>query len=231
VAVEVNAKGFDFFGVAPGRGFDGFGAGVFEDAEGDGDGVALLLIALEEELHIALPQAHIGNFDAGIVLLFFAEDANGGGAVGEFGGIGFGGVEVLEEFEDFTGGEGGGGGGEADNARLVDIVDEGAKVLIGAGVLFATEPALVAAVAPMGEVLALNGLAIELGGEDGFDGWKVVKPSQDIPLALAIEEALIELLAEVVREAGDFANEGAVGAIIDRVWFGHGGEEVWVGHN
>jgi hypothetical protein len=37
MAVEVNAEGLDFFGVAPGRGFDGFGTGVFEDAEGDGE--------------------------------------------------------------------------------------------------------------------------------------------------------------------------------------------------
>lgn len=72
----------------------------------------------------------------------------------------------------------------------------------------AFEPVLVAAPAPVGEVLRRDEFAVELGSH-GFDnGWKAIQPGQNIGGWLTIEEALVKLFADVVGEARDFAATG-----------------------
>jgi hypothetical protein len=56
----------------------------------------------------------------------------------------------------------------------------------------------------------IDGEAGELGGEDFFNSGKLVKPGKDFSAAQAIEEALVELLANVVGEAGNFAEKAAL---------------------
>lgn len=72
------------------------------------------------------------------------------------------------------------------------------------------EPALVAALTPVGEVLVSDGNAIEVPGEDCFDEGKFVKPWKDFRRRVAIFDAAVELVAEVFGKAGDFAGEGVL---------------------
>ena len=214
MAKEMNAEGFNFFGVVPGRAFDGCGAGIAQDAQGDGDGVTLLFIFFEKEGHIALAKAVLGDFDAGVVLFFFTNDGNGGGAFGKVVRIGFGGIENLEELEDFCGSQGGGGRGEAIHAGLGDVGDELAKVFDGADILLLTKPTLIAIGPPVGEVLALNGFAVEVGGKDFPDRGEFVKPSEGFRIFFSIKDALVDLFAEFAGEPGDFAELRVVVVVV-----------------
>ena len=67
------------------------------------------------------------------------------------------------------------------------------------------EPVEKAAVVPFGEVLGADGDAVEVFGEDGLDFREGVEPLDEVHAGFAVVEALVELVAEVVREAGDFA--------------------------
>jgi hypothetical protein len=73
------------------------------------------------------------------------------------------------------------------------------------------EPAPEAAGAPVGEVLALDGFAAELGGEDFADNGKLVEPGKDLGIFVAIKEAIVELFAEFAGKTGDLAPEGVLG--------------------
>ena len=203
------AEQFDFLGITGGRGFDLFGAGIAEETEADGGFVALLFIALKDEGEVVLAEALLREGDAIVVVLAFAEGGSGGRQFEEFIGIGVFNVNGVEEFEDFAGGNAGGGRGEAgDAARGGDIGGVAGEFPDGDEVLLLAEPAVVAGAAPMGEVVAVDGGALELGGEDFFDGRKVVEPGEDIRTALAVMEALVELFADFDGEAGDLAIEG-----------------------
>jgi hypothetical protein len=79
------------------------------------------------------------------------------------------------------------------------------------------EPAVIAAVTPVGEVFVIHGNARKLGGEDFFDPGKVIQPGNGLATALAIEKAQVELLAKLLGETGDFAEEGALGAVVVRI--------------
>ena len=85
------------------------------------------------------------------------------------------------------------------------------------------EPMLEAANAPVREVLGGDGLAGELGREDFLYGGEAVEPGKDGGGGLAIEEALVELVAEVVGEAGDFAASGGPPWCMAEIFFKHAG--------
>ena len=67
------------------------------------------------------------------------------------------------------------------------------------------EPVEEAAIVPFGEVLGADGDAGEVFGEDGLDFGEGVKPFDEVHAGFTFVEAEVELVAEVMREAGDFA--------------------------
>jgi len=67
------------------------------------------------------------------------------------------------------------------------------------------EPVEEAAVVPFREVLGADGDAVEMFGEEGLDFGEGVEPLDEIHAGFAIVEALVELVAELVGETGDFA--------------------------
>ena len=67
------------------------------------------------------------------------------------------------------------------------------------------EPVEEAAVVPFGEVLGADGDAVEMFGEEGLDFGEGVEPLDEFHAGCAAVEALVELVAELVRETGDFA--------------------------
>ena len=54
---------------------------------------------------------------------------------------------------------------------------------------------------------------MELGGKDLFDGGEFVEPGEDLGGRLVIEEALVEFLADIMRDTGNFAGEGVLGVV------------------
>jgi hypothetical protein len=68
------------------------------------------------------------------------------------------------------------------------------------------EPVAVAALFPFGEVLFGDGAAVEFGGEDGFDFGERVEPGEDGFGGDTVVEFEVELFADGVGEAGDFAD-------------------------
>ena len=67
------------------------------------------------------------------------------------------------------------------------------------------EPVEEAAIVPFGEVLGANRDAGEMLGEEGLDFGEGVEPLNEFHAGFAVVEALVELVAELVRETGDFA--------------------------
>ena len=67
------------------------------------------------------------------------------------------------------------------------------------------EPVEETAVVPFREVLGADGDAVEMFGEEGLDFGEGVEPLDEIHAGFAIVEALVELVAELVGETGDFA--------------------------
>ena len=67
------------------------------------------------------------------------------------------------------------------------------------------EPVEEAAVVPFGEVLRADGDAVEVFGEEGLDFGEAVQPLDEVHAGFAVVEALVELVAKLVGEAGDFA--------------------------
>ena len=68
------------------------------------------------------------------------------------------------------------------------------------------EPIAEAALFPFGEVLFGDGTVIEIDSEDGFDFGERVEPGEDGFGGEAVVEFEIELFAEGMREASDFAD-------------------------
>lgn len=56
-----------------------------------------------------------------------------------------------------------------------------------------------------------DGSAAELSGENFFDGREFVEPGQNFGDGPAVEEMLVELLADVVGQTSDLADERAAG--------------------
>ena len=88
VAVDGEADEFDLCGMADGGVIGSFGPGIAEDTEGNGDDVALLLVADEDEAALALAEAFMGDIEADGVLFAFEQIGGGGGEVDEFFGRG-----------------------------------------------------------------------------------------------------------------------------------------------
>lgn len=165
-----------------------------------------------------MPQTLTGNFEAVVVLFHLEENGSGSGAFYKVVGVGFGGIGGVEVFDEFAGGNGSSGGGEVARASPREPVGVVGKVFGGNDVLFLIKPTLVAALTPVGHVLFGDGLALEFGGEDFFDDGEFVEPGEDFGVALTIEDAPVDLFAEVAGEAGDLAGEGVVGTVVVMVW-------------
>ena len=115
------------------------------------------------------------------------------------------------EFDEFGSKEGGEVVGEALMAGLFGEVLGSFDELPGEGEgLLLAQPVLMAAVAPFGEVLGGDGAAIEVFEEDGFDVLEFMEPSEDFGGGFAIDEALVEFVADGFGEAGDFAGSGCI---------------------
>ena len=99
--------------------------------------------------------------------------------------------------------------GEFVGARLGEVgMAIGVFVLEGAEeieCLLAGEPFAEAALPPFGEVLFKERTAVEVFGEDGAGFGQGVEPVENFMGGMAVAEALIELFADGVREAGDFS--------------------------
>ena len=98
----------------------------------------------------------------------------------------------------------GAGFGEGLVAEGVFILEAGEE---GEGVL-AEEPVAVATEAPLGEVCGGDGAAVEVGGEEGLDFGEGIEPVEEGWGQFAVVEAVVELFADGVGEAGDFAGAG-----------------------
>ena len=68
------------------------------------------------------------------------------------------------------------------------------------------QPVAVAALFPFGEVLFSDGAIVEVGSEDDFDFGERVEPGEDGFGGEAVVEFEVELLADGVRQATDFAD-------------------------
>jgi hypothetical protein len=78
------------------------------------------------------------------------------------------------------------------------------------------EPVAEAALFPFGEVLFVDGAAVEFSGEDGFSFRQGVEPGEDGFVRLVVVKTEVELFADGVREASDFADtSGSVHNIYD----------------
>jgi hypothetical protein len=117
----------------------------------------------------------------------------------------------LGEFDEFGGEEGGEVIGEALVAGLFGEVagsfDEPGGEVEG---LLLTEPILVAAMTPLVEVLFIDGAALEVFDQDFFDVGIAIKPVEDFGGGGAIDEVLVEFVADGFGEAGDFADSSCV---------------------
>lgn len=209
MAVEVKANQFDFFLIADGGGFNQVDAIIVDGAEDNGGGVALVFVTPEEELGVFLACSAFGELKAEVVLLSLDEGGDGREDFQEmvvrdfFTGI------RLKGFKELVGGEGGNARGDA--AGSAGEMPGGGQIFFGVGERgLDLEPALVAGGAPVAEVLAIDGRAGELVGEDFLDGGESIEPGEDEGSGLAVAEAAVKLFADVVGESGDFADEGAL---------------------
>jgi len=173
-----------------------------------------LILFVLEELEFFSGPAFVVN-----VLAFFGEVAAAetgklAGQLeqgGELGGIvGWAGGKLLEGAAKGDGERGGEDGGEgvvfaSDFLEAGGFLADGAEP--GAGLLVA-EPVGVAALFPVAEVGFIDGAAAEVGGEDGLDFGEAVEPGDKGRGRLAVVEAGVELVADGLREAGDFAGAG-----------------------
>lgn len=114
------------------------------------------------------------------------------------------------------------GGGTAGKGLAVDLGNAASltgEAMEGEEGLFLLKPELIAGAAPVIEILALDGLAIEFSIEDFSNGRKAVEPGKNVGGRLVVEQAAIEFVADVVGKAGDFAGEMAIGGLrVGKTW-------------
>src|SRR6266566_8918814 len=107
----------------------------------------------------------------------------------------------------------------AEGLFIIELLNEIESVL-------AYEPVAVAAMPPLGEVDFVEGPPVEAGGKHGLDFGDGVEPFEDGVGLFAVVEAAIELLTDVVGEAGDFSGAHGLGvgskvlSRIDRIMAG-----------
>jgi hypothetical protein len=157
------------------------------------------LLALVVEAGLGMVAPTLAGEGAGEV----EEGGEGGGVVRRGGG---GLLEAGAQGEGDEGGEAVGEGGIAlVGLEAVGALEEAVEGLAG---LLVAEPVGKAAEFPVGEVLLGDGGAGEFGGEDGLNGGEGVQPVDEELLALALVQAVVELVANSEGEAGDFTGAG-----------------------
>jgi hypothetical protein len=205
----VEAHEFDFLGMTEGGSLNLFGAGIAESAEGDGGGITLLFIALEEKIHFPLAEPLFGDLNTGLGMFTFKKGGSGGGTFDEIIGFALVGVGGVEEFKDFTGGDSGSRRGKEAATGLDNI--RGVTTQFPGGVnAQVPEPTLVAGLAPMGQIWVIDGSAVKISFEDFFDDRKFVEPGEDLAANLAIAEAMVEFFADIVGKTRNFAEKGVL---------------------
>jgi hypothetical protein len=208
----VEADGFDFFGVTDRRGSNLPGVSILENAETNGDAVALLFVALEAEVGFVLAEAFPGNLKAFVVLLAFKEF---GGGIGAFGDICGSGILVLfiQEFEELAGSDGSNSAREVAAGGIGEAGGIFAAVFHGGDVFLFIEPAPVTDFAPVTKVSDVDGNASELGGEDFFDNGELIEPSENVLALVAVVKAEVDFLANIGGKPSDFAIGGTAMAL------------------
>jgi len=168
-------------------------------------------------------QAFGGQFgaaEAGNVGAKLAQPSPFGGRVLLIGDERFGGSGLVEgDPMSEPGADGIAQGLVAEGLFIVEVLNEIQSVL-------ADEPVAVAAMTPLGEVDFVEGAPVEADGERGLDFGDGVEPFENGVGLFAVVEAAIELLTDVVREAGDFSGAHGLGvgsnilSQIDRIMAG-----------
>lgn len=213
------AQHFDFFRVGSTGGFDAFGTSIAEDAEGDLDDVALVFVASHGELFITLAEAFFGKTDAGAAEFGLVESSR---RIGIFDDVFRDALSIMsaaQELKHMDGGDGGGGMRNSAVSGLGRIGRELGEVFNFFQFLPVGKPLTITGGTPIGEILSINGRCLELGGQDFFDGGEFIEPGQDLVAPLAIQEAEVDLLAEISGETGDFSDGRA--HIISCGFLGH----------
>ena len=67
------------------------------------------------------------------------------------------------------------------------------------------QPVLVATSFPSGQVWGVDGGAIKISGQDALDFGQGVEPGEQPLAGLAIQQALVQLVADFARLTGDFS--------------------------
>lgn len=80
---HVTAQKFDFLSVGGGGGFDLFSAVIAEEAQADGDNVALVLVALKKDLVVSLADPGLRVLEPDVILFGFEESGNSEGGFSE----------------------------------------------------------------------------------------------------------------------------------------------------
>lgn len=180
------------FGVAgAGLGFEAVGAAAFE-----GEGLGAVFFA-----------AKAGEFGKEFAEALPAVLGLGGGGEEVRGGEGEVGAEEAGEGV----GRGGGAVGRGELGGGVGEVEEAVAFIL------AFLPVGEAALSPVGKVGFVDGLGIEVVGEDGLDFGERVEPGQEGLGLMAVIQAAVELVADLAREPGDLAFAGVT----------HGGSLAW----
>lgn len=92
--------------------------------------------------------------------------------------------------------------------ELGEIFSVFADLLEAFAAFLVSKPILVAALAPVGEVLFVDGFVVEGIREDFLDFGESVQPVEEWRAHFAVEKAMVELFANCEWEAGDFADSG-----------------------
>jgi len=90
------------------------------------------------------------------------------------------------------------GQGFAHKPLVLQVADEVQGVLAG-------QPFAVAVVFPLGDILLGERIPAEVGLEDGLDFRQWIEPGEESLGRLAVVKAAVDLIADLVRETGDFS--------------------------